>query len=156
MDLRFKSFLRMNIKKKIKKKKEKIDISTEKVNNFAGTDQCYADVALVKLSLSLFYRPLLRSLKGISYWREDRPNGLTGRASCWSDWKSVLLEWLEERPAGVTGRAYCWSDWKGALLEWLKERPAGVTERASCWSDWKGVLLEWLEECTVGVTGRAS
>jgi hypothetical protein len=89
-------------------------------------------------------------------WREERPNGLRWKASYWSDRKSVLPDWREERSNGLTWKASYGSDKKNVLPDWPKERPNGLKRGVSYWSDEKSVLTDWREERPTVLTGRTS
>ena len=85
-------------------------MSTERVNNIAGADQCGAAAVTKAMLLVALRCSTVRFIEGAVarrkreiVGREERPTGMTLRASCSSEGKSVL--------------AFCWSDWKSILLE---------------------------------------
>jgi hypothetical protein len=75
-------------------------VSTEKVNNIAGTDRYWPEsvtkaaflMLLLRDTFCQVYRGRCAKLKREIVGREELPIGVKVRASCWSDWKSVLLE----------------------------------------------------------------
>jgi hypothetical protein len=87
-------------------------MSTEKMTNIAGTDRsCAEAVTKEVLLVSLRYSAVCQACRG-------RCSDGTDENSCLLEWRQGRsARVLKERPARGTGRASCWSDWKSVVLE---------------------------------------